>query len=400
VGPPAKAIRAMGDKKVARDRMAKAGVPVIPGSDGPVDTADEAGEVAERIGYPVMLKAAHGGGGKGMRIVKDAKALPSAFELTRGESKSAFGSGELLLERALERPRHIEIQVLADRHGATVHLNERECSTQRRHQKVVEETPSPGVDAALRARMGEVAVTAAEAVGYESAGTVECLMEPSGDFYFLEMNTRLQVEHPVTEMVTGIDLVREQLRIALGEPLGWTQDDVTPRGHSIEFRVCAEDPHHDFLPSTGRVVALRLPEGPGVRVDTALYPGYTVPVHYDPLIAKLVVWAPTRALAIDRARAALNEFVLVGFPTTLPFHRWIVDHEAFRSGALHTGFIAEHWTGAAPPPSLDADAPEVRVALAALALDRRGREAAVRPGAGAAPADAWRRAQRAARLAR
>jgi acetyl-CoA carboxylase biotin carboxylase subunit len=350
VGPPPAAMRALGSKTAARKTMREAGVPVVPGSLEPVPTADEAVRRAREIGFPIALKAVSGGGGKGMRIVESAEELPSAFRQASSEARAAFGDPAMYLERLLVAPRHVEVQILADQHGAVVHLGERECSIQRRHQKLVEESPSPAVDADLRRRMGDVAVRAARAVGYTNAGTCEFLLDPDGEFYFLEVNARLQVEHPVTELVTGLDLVHHQLRIAAGEPLGLSQDDVQPRGHAIECRVSAEDPSNSFFPSTGRIRAVVEPGGPGVRLDAALEPGQEVSLHYDPLLAKLIVWGPDRDSAIRRMRRALGEYLVLGVRTTIPFHRWLMEHPAFRAGDLDTAFVERFWAPAGEPP--------------------------------------------------
>jgi acetyl-CoA carboxylase biotin carboxylase subunit len=341
VGPPAGAIEAMGEKTEARRRMAHAGVPIIPGTTVPTPDAGQALDAAQRVGYPVMLKAAAGGGGKGMRRADDPASLRSAFRQAASEARSAFGDGALYVERLLERPRHIEIQVIADQQGATTHLGERECSVQRRHQKLIEEAPSSGVDAELRRRMGEAAVRAAQAVGYVGAGTVEFLVAPDGQFYFLEMNTRIQVEHPVTELVYGVDLVREQLRIAAGRPLSVGPQSLTPRGHAIECRITSEDTANDFLPSTGRVEYLRVPGGPGVRWDGGIEIGTDIGLYYDPLLAKLIVWAEDRARAIQRMARALDELVIGGVATSQPFHRRVMADPVFRSGRYHIGYMDE-----------------------------------------------------------
>ena len=342
VGPPASAMEAMGYKTSARKKMIAAGVPVVPGAE--VASVDDLPRIAEEIGYPVMLKAAGGGGGKGMRFVDDPEDLVSSYERARSESMKAFGDDNVYIEKAIVEPRHVEIQVLADANGACVHLFERDCSIQRRHQKVVEETPTPSpvrTDALIQ-EMGEVAVRAAKAVGYESAGTVEFLLAPDGSFYFLEMNTRLQVEHPVTELITGLDLVREQVRIAAGEPLGYTQDDVSARGHAIQCRIYAEDPASGFLPSPGTIDVLRTPSGPGVRDDSGTYEGAEVSSFYDPLVSKLCVWAPTRAMAVERMRRALSEYVVTGIRTNLPFHIALMSQPEFVAGTYDTGFIGRH----------------------------------------------------------
>jgi pyruvate carboxylase subunit A len=342
VGPPPEAMAAMGEKVPARQRMAEAGVPVVPGS-GAVSDVEEAVGAAARIGYPVIIKASAGGGGIGMRIARDEAELRAGLESTQSSALRAFGNATVFLERYVDEPRHIEIQVLADSHGNVVHLGERECSIQRRHQKVLEESPSPVVDEEMRSRMGETAVTAARAVGYVNAGTVEFIYS-RGEFFFLEMNTRLQVEHPVTEWVTGVDLVAEQLRIAAGEPLRLAQEDIVRRGHAIECRVSAEDPLRDFAPTPGRVTGYREPSGPGVRVDSALIGPAPVPPYYDPMIAKLVVWGASRDSAIARTRRALMEYAITGITTNIPYHMAILDEPDFIEGRISTHFIAEHPT--------------------------------------------------------
>jgi acetyl-CoA carboxylase biotin carboxylase subunit len=339
VGPPPAAIRAMGDKTAARRLARELGVPTVPGTLVPLAGDDEARAAAREIGYPVMIKAAMGGGGKGMRLVRREEELPAALRMARGEAASAFGDASIYLERAIPEPRHIEVQVLADAHGRVVHLGERECSLQRRHQKLVEESPSPGVDPPTRARLGEAACRVARAAGYVNAGTVEFLMDPEGRFYFLEMNTRLQVEHPVTELVTGIDLVAAQFRVAAGEPLGFDQADVTWRGAAIECRINAEDPFGGWLPSPGTITGLRAPAGPWVRDDSGVYEGYTVPRYYDTLLAKLIVWGSDRATAIDRMQRALAEYKIAGVRTTIPVLERIMRDEDFRAGRLSTAFL-------------------------------------------------------------
>src|SRR5918912_1043588 len=340
IGPSPEAMELMGSKTSARRAAVAAGAPVVPGTTEALSSVEDARETAARVGYPVMLKAAAGGGGKGMRLVSGEEELPSAFETARSEAASAFGDPSVYIEKAVERPRHIEIQIFADARGNFVHLGERECSIQRRHQKVIEECPSPIDDADLRARMGEAAVKIARACGYVGAGTVEFLVsDVTRDFYFLEMNTRLQVEHPVTEMVTGLDLVREQIRVAAGERLSFTQDEVELRGHAVECRVYAEDPDNNFLPSPGRITHLRTPSGPNVRDDGGVYAGAEVSIYYDPLISKLAAWGRTRAEALDRLRRALDEYEVGGIKTTLPFFREIVRDEEFIAGRLDTGFI-------------------------------------------------------------
>ena len=339
IGPPPAAIRAMGDKMAARRAAAIAKVPVVPGTEEPLADEAEAARVAARVGYPVMIKAAMGGGGKGMRLVAGPAELPGALRAARSEATAAFGDGAVYIERYVEEPRHVEIQVLADAHGTVVHLGERECSIQRRHQKLVEECPSPIVTPELRRRMGEAACRLAAAVGYVNAGTVEFLVDRERNFHFLEMNTRLQVEHPVTELVTGRDLVKEQLRIAAGEKLGYGQDDVAWRGWAIECRINAEDPHAGFLPSPGRITGLRAPGGPWVRDDTGVYAGYTVPRFYDTLLAKLIVWGPDREAAIARMTRALGEYHVAGVRTTIPVLQHIMAHADFQAGRLSTAFI-------------------------------------------------------------
>src|SRR6185436_8667765 len=340
VGPPASAIRAMGDKTEARRRMQAAGVPVVPGTAAPLRDPAEAKREAKRLGYPVLLKAVAGGGGKGMRLVANDDEITNAFQAARREAQKAFGDGGVYVEKYLERPRHIEIQVLADRHGRVVALGERECSIQRRHQKLIEEAPSPAVSPALRRRLSEAATAAAGAVGYTGAGTIEFLLAPNGtDFYFLEMNTRIQVEHPVTELVYGVDLVREQLRIASGQPMRVHGGLLHPRGHAIECRITAEDPFNDFLPATGVLQYLRVPSGPGIRWDGGVEAGNEVTLFYDPLIAKLVAWGETRDVAIQRMRRALRELVIVGLPTAQPFHLRVMDDPEFRRGELDITYL-------------------------------------------------------------
>src|SRR5713101_3753485 len=339
VGPSAAAIRAMGDKTEARRRMQQAGVPIVPGTTRPLADHAQARPEAARLGYPVLLKAAAGGGGKGMRLVRAEGELESAFAAAQSEAEKAFGAGEVYLEKYLERPRHIEIQVLADSYGRVVALGERECSIQRRHQKLLEESPSLAVTPALRRRMSEAATAAAGAVGYLGAGTIEFLLAPTGEFYFLEMNTRLQVEHPVTEMVYGVDIVREQLRVAMGQPLRVHAGTLQPRGHAIECRITAEDPLNDFLPATGVVRYLRVPGGPGVRWDGGIEEGNEVTLYYDPLIAKLIVWGETRGVALERMRRALRELAIVGIPTSQTFHLRVMDDPEFQRGDIDVTYL-------------------------------------------------------------
>jgi acetyl-CoA carboxylase biotin carboxylase subunit len=341
IGPSPEAMQIMGSKTSARRAAVGVGVPIVPGTVEPLNSVDEARGVAEQFGYPVMLKASAGGGGKGMRLVASFAELRSGFDNAKSEAAAAFGDSAIYLEKAIARPRHIEIQIFADSHGNVVHLGERECSIQRRHQKVIEECPSPIDDPALRETMGAAAVKLARAVNYVGAGTVEFLVaDETREFYFLEMNTRLQVEHPVTELVTGIDLVREQIRVANGEPLSFTQADVRWRGHAIECRVYAEDPANNFLPSPGRISYLQVPSGPGIRDDSGVELNSEVSIHYDPLISKLAAWGRTRGESVDRLRRALDEYQVGGIKTTLPFFREIVRDEEFKSGRLDTGFIS------------------------------------------------------------
>ena len=347
IGPPAGAIRAMGDKTAARALMEKAGVPMAPGTTGAIEDEDEARRTAEEIGYPVLLKAAAGGGGKGMRVVTGPDELSGSLRSAQGEAKSAFGDARVFVEKFIQHPRHIEFQILADRHGNYVHLFERECSVQRRHQKVIEEAPSSILDPDLRARMGRAAIDAARSVGYFNAGTVEFLVDASGSFYFMEMNTRLQVEHPVTELITGVDLVAEQIRVAAGHPLRFAQDDLSISGHAIECRIYAEDPWNNFLPDPGLLVHHRPPSGPGVRLDAGVTEGDEVPIFYDPMISKLSVWAEDRQRSIDRMTRALDEYTITGVRTTIPFCRFAINHETFRSGRYSTQFVPQHFTAEA-----------------------------------------------------
>ncbi|CUU06791.1 acetyl-CoA carboxylase, biotin carboxylase subunit [Candidatus Thermokryptus mobilis] len=332
IGPTPDAIEAMGDKALAKETMKKAGVPVIPGSDGIVETFEQAREIANEIGYPVMLKAAAGGGGKGMRLVRNDDELENAWQTARAEAEAAFGNPAVYVEKFIERPRHIEIQILADEYGNVIHLGERDCSIQRRHQKLIEESPSPIVTPELREAMGQAAVKGAKSVKYRNAGTIEFLVDKDGNFYFMEMNTRIQVEHPVTEMVYGIDIVREQIRIASGEKLGIKQKQIKPNGHAIECRINAEDPFNGFRPSPGKITALHFPGGYGVRVDSHIYQEYVVPPYYDSMIAKLIVHARNRDEAIARMLRALDEFIIEGVHTTIPFHIKILNSPQFRSG--------------------------------------------------------------------
>ncbi|MDX1546358.1 MAG: acetyl-CoA carboxylase biotin carboxylase subunit [Rhodothermales bacterium] len=380
IGPPPEAIRAMGDKTAARAIMEEAGVPMAPGTTDAIDDAGEAARIADEIGYPVIIKAAAGGGGKGMRIVEDPKEFRRAMERAQSEAQSAFGDGRVFVEKYIVQPRHIEFQVLADAHGSVVHLFERECSIQRRHQKVIEEAPSAVLTPAVRARMGAAAVEAARACGYEGAGTVEFLVDQDLNFYFMEMNTRLQVEHPVTEWITGLDLVAEQLRIAEGEPLGYGQDALAIHGHAVECRVYAEDPADGFLPSPGPLRRHAPPSGFGVRVDAGVEEGGEVLLHYDPMISKLTAWGRTREEAIARMDRALAEYEIAGVRTTIPFCRFVMRHEAFRSGHFSTHFVSDHFDPAALAP----DDPEAARA-AALAVVLAGAAEPVSAAAEAAP---------------
>jgi acetyl-CoA carboxylase biotin carboxylase subunit len=337
IGPSAHAIRNMGNKSVAKDTMKAAGVPVIPGSDGIVETVEEGKAIADVMGYPVMIKASAGGGGKGMRFVPSAEEFENLFIVARNEAESAFNNPDVYIEKFIEEPRHIEFQIFADRYGNAVHLNERECSIQRRHQKLIEETPSPIMTETLRKEMGDAAVKAALAVNYEGAGTIEFLVDKHKNFYFMEMNTRIQVEHPVTEESLGIDLVKEQLLVASGEKLSLTQ--MAPKFHSIECRINAEDPFHDFRPSPGVLKTVNFPGGHGVRVDSHMYQGYAIPPYYDSLLAKLITFAPTRQEAIAKMKRALEEFIIEGVHTTIPFHRAMMDNPDFKAGDFDTKYL-------------------------------------------------------------
>lgn len=343
IGPKANAIRQMGDKAVAKSVMKNAGVPTIPGSDGVVVTFDDAAVVAESVGYPVILKAVAGGGGKGMRICRDAAELERAFHIASTEAQSAFGNPDLYLEKVIVNPHHIEIQLLADSHGNFYHFGERDCSIQRRHQKLIEETPSPLMTPDLRKRMGEAAIKGARMVEYLGVGTIEFLVDDDLNFYFMEMNTRIQVEHPITEEAYEVDLVKDQIRVAMGEMILYSQEQLVPKWASIEARINAEDPEHDFRPTPGKVEAIHVPGGPGVRVDKAVYAGYVIPPYYDSMISKLIVKARTRKEAIERMRGALSEFIVQGVPTTIGLHQEIFKHPDFVQGKYSTGFIEEHF---------------------------------------------------------
>ncbi|HEX9067647.1 MAG TPA: biotin carboxylase N-terminal domain-containing protein, partial [Ktedonobacterales bacterium] len=354
VGPSGRAMRALGEKTAAKRIAMKAGVPIVPGYNEGLRDAAQAAQVAEEIGYPILLKAAAGGGGKGIRFVNHPDELEGALRLAKSEARTAFGDDTVYMEKAVTPARHIEVQIFADTHGNAVHLGERECSIQRRHQKLIEESPSPVLDDALRERITGAAVRLAQAVGYVGAGTTEFLLGPDGSFYFLEVNARLQVEHPVTEWRTGLDLVREQLRVAAGWPLSMRQEDIVFRGHAIEARITAEDPLNRFLPASGTIAALREPAGPGVRLDSGIYDGMEIPLFYDSLLAKLVCWGDSREQAIARMRRALDEFTIAGVRTTLPFARWLMDQPRFLAGDVSTDYIAEEWH---PERALAAESP-------------------------------------------
>lgn len=345
IGPSAEAINLMGDKLQARETMKKAGVPTVPGSDGALRTLAEAKLVIEKIGLPVMIKASAGGGGKGMRLVQNYDEIERAYEGAKSEARNYFSDDTVYVERFISNPKHIEIQVFGDMHGNVVHLYERECSIQRRHQKIIEESPSPSVPQEVREKMGQIAVKAAKAINYYSAGTFEFIFDSvTKDFYFMEMNTRLQVEHPVTEMVTGIDLVQEQIFVASGKPLSFKQNEVVQKGHAIEARICAEDPE-TFMPSPGMIRRCRNPQGPFIRVDSCAYPNSEVPIHYDPMVAKLIAWGPTREVAIRRLRRALDEYSLTGIKTNIPLHKCILEEPKFKDGSYTTQFFEKDFSG-------------------------------------------------------
>ena len=377
IGPSGEVMRTMGDKVTARQTMERAGVPIVPGV-----TERLSDEAAERwirdVGPPVMIKASAGGGGKGLRLVREQSEVRSALQRARSEAKSSFGDDGLYIEKYIQQPRHIEIQLLADRFGNVVHLFERECSVQRRHQKVIEEAPANRMTQDLRARMGEASVAAAKAVGYQGAGTCEFLVNPKGEFFFLEMNTRVQVEHAITEAITGIDIVKAMIRVAAGEKLGIRQDEVTLNGHAIEARIYAEDPDANFAPSPGEILSYRVSGGPGVRVDSGVYQGARVTVHYDPMVAKLVTWGQDRGEAIDRMKRALSEFVVQGIKTSIPFHQRVMRHPKFLAGEYDTGFIETHLKGSEPADDGVGEARRVAMMLAAIAAYRRDKERAER----------------------
>lgn len=360
IGPKASSIAAMGDKMTARETVRKAGVPVVPGTEDVGNLSNEdLLAIAPKIGFPLLIKATAGGGGKGMREVNSIEEMPALLTSARREAESAFGDGNVYLEKLVEGARHIEFQILADGHGTVLHLIERECSIQRRHQKLVEEAPSPFMDEELRQKMGEVAVKAAQAVDYINAGTIEFLVDKDKNFYFLEMNTRLQVEHPVTEMITGIDIVKEQIRIARGRPTQYKQEDIKINGAAIECRINAEDPYNNFMPSTGKITHAILPTGPGVRVDTGVYPGFEISPFYDPMISKLIVWGETRAQAILRMRRALEEYRIVGVRTNIPFHQTLMDSHRYMGGQFDTRFVEDRF-------SMQEDKNEADIEIAAV----------------------------------
>ncbi len=350
IGPSARSIRMMGDKAVAKDTVRRAGVPIVPGSDGPVASEEQALQVARRIGYPVIIKAVAGGGGRGMRIAHNDISFAKEFHVARGEAEKAFGNGEVYIERYIQNPRHIEFQILADEHGKVLHLGERDCSVQRRHQKLIEESPSPFLSPELRQRMGRAAVAAAEAAGYANAGTIEFLVDERGEFYFIEMNTRIQVEHPVTEEVTGIDLVKQQLLVASGDHLAFDQKDIVITRHAIECRINAEDPARNFAPSAGTIGLYYAPGGHGVRVDSHAYGGYTIPPYYDSMIGKLISYGSNRQIALQRAYRALGEYIIRGVKTTIPLHKAIVSDPVFCAGKATTAYMEEFF--ARMPPDL------------------------------------------------
>lgn len=395
VGPSPEAIRVMGDKLEARETVRAAGVPVVPGTELGLNDA-ELVEVAPSIGFPLLVKAAAGGGGKGMRPVEEIGSLADALSAARREAEAAFGDGTIYLEKMIDESRHIEIQILADMHGNYIHLGERECSLQRRHQKVIEEAPSFVVDEGLRQQIGQIAITAARSVNYVNAGTIEFLMDKDKNYYFLEMNTRVQVEHPVTELVTGVDIVQEQLRIARGRKLRFSQDDIKIRGWAIECRINAEDPYNDYLPSTGTITTIRLPSGPGVRVDTGVYPGYEVTPYYDPLISKLICYGETRGEAILRMRRALEEYRIMGVKTNIPFHQHMMDSHRFLSGQFHTKFVEDRFSMS------DREAPDILEAaiLATLVAHRQGQVASQIVAPGSRDTSNWKWLSRWERLQR
>ena len=381
IGPKPSAIASMGDKRVARATVSSAGVPVVPGTEGEGSLRDdELLTLASVVGFPLLIKASAGGGGKGMREVRNLQEMPGLISAARQEAEAAFGNGDVYLEKLIIGARHIEMQILADMYGNTIHLGERECSLQRRHQKILEESPSPFIDAELRARLGEVAVRAAQAVQYLNAGTIEFLVDKDRNFYFLEMNTRLQVEHPVTEFVTGVDIVKEQIRIARGRQLRYTQAGIQQNGWAIECRINAEDPYNHFLPSIGRITHSLLPTGPGVRIDTGVFPGFEVTPYYDSLISKLIVWGETRAEAVLRMRRALEEYKIVGVRTNIPYHQKLMDSHRFMAGQYDTRFVEERFNMQTTE-SLKETPPHIAAIFATLVAHRQNQQAStiVRP---------------------
>jgi acetyl-CoA carboxylase biotin carboxylase subunit len=394
IGPSAEAMRTMGSKTLARKTVRSAGVPVVPGTLEPIADDAEVARIAKEIGFPVMLKAVAGGGGKGMRLVREESGLVPSLRMARSEARSSFGDDSVYVEKYIEGPRHIEIQILGDRYGNYVHLGERECSIQRRHQKVIEESPSVIVDDAMREAMGKVAIDAARAASYEGAGTCEFLVDRKRDFYFLEMNTRLQVEHPVTEMVTGIDIVKEQIRIAAGEPLSMRQEDVKRTGHSLECRIYAEDPDRDFIPSPGVITSLRVPGGPGVRDDSGVYAGFEIPIHYDPIMSKLITWGKDRSEAIARMRLALSVYVVTGVKTTVPFHLRVMRNRHFIEGNFDTDFIDQVFFREEGRRPLENEVLAMITAAIQLFREEGMRAMSPRSGGGAGPESVWKQSAR------
>ncbi len=393
IGPKPDAVILLGDKVNARRTMMAAGVPVVPGTEGRVEV-DEAVRVAPSIGFPLMIKASAGGGGKGIRLVRAVEEIENAVRVASSEAQSSFGDGGVFLERYLSPVRHVEIQVLGDTHGNVVALGERECSVQRRHQKLLEESPSPVLKPETRRKMMEAGVAAAKASGYYNAGTVEFLLEPeSQDFFFLEVNTRLQVEHPVTEWITGRDLVRDQIRVAFGEPLGFTQDDISLRGHAIECRIAAEDPYNNYLPSLGRIDFVSEPQGPGVRVDSSIFSGIEIPYYYDPMLAKLICWAADRPAAIERMKRALHEYVILGVKTNIPFHLQLLDDPRFINSEVHTGFLDSDFK-MTPPAEGPGEADEIALLVAAVMSHQRRQRNGAQPAVIVGPSQKWRVAGR------
>lgn len=394
IGPSAHAMRTMGSKTLARKTVRAAGVPVVPGTVEPIATEEEVFRVAGDIGFPIMLKATAGGGGKGLRLVRREEDLRSSLRMAKSEAKSAFSDDSVYIEKYIENPRHIEIQILGDRHGNYVHLGERECSIQRRHQKVIEESPSVVITPEVRVAMGKVAIDAGRAANYEGVGTVEFLVDKDINFYFLEMNTRLQVEHPVTEMVTGVDIVKEQIRIAAGERLSLRQEDVKQSGHAIECRVYAEDPDRNFMPCPGLITSLRTPGGPGVRDDSGVFEGFEIPIYYDPIISKLVVWGKDRQEAVVRMKRALGEYIVTGVKTTIPFHIRVMNNRHFLEGTFDTNFIDKVFF----QEERERELPHFHVAVIAAAIqlfvDERKQAVARRPVGAGEPASLWKYASR------